>query len=82
VQRRHFLSNPIVWQQTATSARVAVYLQLMNTTQGGVATTVGTGRYEGRAVKTERGWRMAEWTIYSDQQIPEHDQRMPDPKGE
>jgi 3-phenylpropionate/cinnamic acid dioxygenase small subunit len=82
VQRRHFLSNPIVWQQTATSARVAVYLQLMSTTQGAAATSVGTGRYEGRAVKTERGWRMAEWTLYSDQKMPERDQRMLDPKGE
>jgi hypothetical protein len=67
VQRRHFLTNPIVWDQTARAARVAVYLQLLSTTDGRPAVLVGTGRYEGRAVKTEGRWRMAEWTIYTDQ---------------
>jgi len=67
IQRRHFLTNPIVWDQTERGARVAVYLQLLSTTDGSPAVLVGTGRYEGRAVKTEGAWRMAEWTIYSDQ---------------
>lgn len=67
VQRRHFLTNPIVWQQTGESARVSAYLQLVSSTDGGPSSIVGTGRYQGLAVKTKRGWRMAEWTIYSDQ---------------
>jgi hypothetical protein len=69
VQRRHFLTNPIVWQQAARDARVAVYLQLMSSRDGGPSISIGTGRYEGRAIKTEDGWRMAEWTIYSDQAL-------------
>ena len=67
IQRRHFLTNPIVWDQTDDSARIGVYLQLVTIRQGGPARVVGTGRYEGRAVKTLEGWRMAEWTIFSDQ---------------
>ncbi len=67
IQRRHFLTNPIVWDQTDERARVSVYLQLQSIAQGGSPTLVATGRYEGRAVKTLQGWRMAEWTIYSDQ---------------
>lgn len=69
VQRRHFLTNPIVWDQTDKSARVAVYLQLHSIVNGGPPTLVATGRYEGRAVKSLHGWRMAEWTIYSDQRL-------------
>ncbi len=67
IQRRHFLTNPIVWDQTDDSARVGVSLQLVTIRQGGRAEIVGTGRYEGRAIKTLAGWRMAEWTIFSDQ---------------
>jgi 3-phenylpropionate/cinnamic acid dioxygenase small subunit len=67
IQRRHFLTNPIVWDQTDDSARVGVYLQLVTSRKGGPARVVGTGRYEGRAVKTLEGWQMAEWTIFSDQ---------------
>jgi hypothetical protein len=67
VQRRHFLTNPIVWDQTKESARVAVYLQLVSVEKGGPPKIIGTGRYEGRAVQTPEGWRMAEWTIHSDQ---------------
>ena len=70
IQRRHFLTNPIVWDQTDRSARVAVYLQLQSIAQGGPPSLVATGRYEGRAVKTLEGWRMAQWTIYSDQALP------------
>ncbi len=69
VQRRHFLTNPVVWDQSDSHARVAVYLQLRTSTRGGPSVIVGTGRYEGRAVKTAEGWRMAEWTIFSDQAI-------------
>lgn len=69
IQRRHFLTNPIVWDQTADSARVGVYLQLSSIAQAGTAEVIGTGRYEGRAVKTPEGWRMAEWTIFSDQAL-------------
>lgn len=69
MQRRHFLTNPIVWDQTQKSARVAVYLQLHSITDGGPPGIVATGRYEGRAVKTAQGWRMAEWRIFSDQRL-------------
>lgn len=69
VQRRHFLTNPIVWEQTANSARIAAYLQLVSTTDGAAAELVGTARYEGRAVKTRGGWRVAEWVVYSDQRL-------------
>ncbi|MCA9502260.1 MAG: nuclear transport factor 2 family protein [Spirochaetaceae bacterium] len=69
VQRRHFLTNPIVWDQTPSSARVAVYLQLRTSTRGGPSAIVGTGRYEGRVVETDSGWRIAEWTLFSDQRI-------------
>jgi hypothetical protein len=69
IQRRHFLTNPIIWEQTDRSARVAVYLQLQSISQGGPPALVATGRYEGRAVKTLEGWRIAEWTIHSDQKL-------------
>ena len=71
VQRRHFLTNPIIWEQTRESARVGVYLQLHSITRGGASELVGTGRYEGRAIKTPHGWRISEWTIYSDQTLDE-----------
>jgi hypothetical protein len=69
VQRRHFLTNPIVWDQTDKSARVAVYLQLHSTTDGGPPSIVATGRYVGLAVKVLEGWRIAEWTLHSDQSL-------------
>ncbi|MBW2497290.1 MAG: nuclear transport factor 2 family protein [Deltaproteobacteria bacterium] len=68
-QRRHFITNPIVWHQTEASARVAAYLQLVSSIDGGPARMIGTGRYEGRVIRTHAGWRMAEWTIHSDQQM-------------
>jgi 3-phenylpropionate/cinnamic acid dioxygenase small subunit len=68
-QRRHFITNPVVWHQTEDSARVAAYLQLVSSVDGGPARMIGTGRYEGRAIRTETGWRMAEWTIHSDQHM-------------
>lgn len=69
IQRRHFLTNPVVWEQTDDRARVSVYLQLHSSERGGPSKLVATGRYEGVAIKTLEGWRMAEWTILSDQQI-------------
>lgn len=69
IQRRHFLTNPIVWNQTRDSARVSVYLQLRTSERGGPSRIEGTGRYVGRARRTEQGWRISEWTIYSDQRL-------------
>lgn len=69
IQRRHFLTNPVVWDQSEKRARVAVYLQLRSSQRGGPSQVVATGRYEGVAVKTLEGWRMAEWTIHSDQEL-------------
>jgi hypothetical protein len=69
IQRRHFLTNPVVWDQTEKQARVAVYLQLRSSRRGGPSELVATGRYEGLARKTLEGWRMAIWTIHSDQEI-------------
>lgn len=68
-QRRHFLTNPIVWKQTETTAEVSVYLQLRASTQGSASKLVATGRYQGRVRKTAAGWRISEWTFFSDQAL-------------
>lgn len=70
VQRRHLLTNPVVWELTRSSARLAVTLQLVESRAGSAPILVGTGRYDGRAVHSEEGWRMAEWTLHSDQALP------------
>ena len=66
-QRRHFLTNPIIWNQTEKSAEVSVYLQLRSTAIGEASALIATGRYQGRVQKTAAGWRIASWTIFTDQ---------------
>ncbi len=68
-QRRHLLTNPLVWDASVDQARVAVSLLLVETVDGGLPVLVGAGRYDGRLVRTVAGWRIAEWTLSSDQSL-------------
>lgn len=69
IQRRHFLTNPIVWNQTESGAEVSVYLQLRSSQKGEPSKLIATGRYQGRVLKTSAGWRISEWTLFSDQAL-------------
>lgn len=66
VQRRHYLSNPVVYDLEAESARVAVYLMLVSIDAEGTLEIVGTGRYKGRVVKSPGGWRIEHWRLEAD----------------
>lgn len=66
IQRRHYLTSPIVYQLTADSARVTAHLLLGSISLAGVFQPEGSGRYDGRVVKTPSGWRIKEWTFTPD----------------
>lgn len=66
-QRRHLLVNPLIFAVDASMARVAVSLLLVESVGGGAAAIVGSGRYDGRLAASPEGWRIAEWTLRSDQ---------------
>ena len=64
--RRHFLANPLVFDLTSTQARVSAYLVLTTTHPDGHVTLAGTGRYDGRVLKTDQGWRIEAWRFTPD----------------
>jgi 3-phenylpropionate/cinnamic acid dioxygenase small subunit len=66
IQRRHYLTNPVVHHQGADSARVMVYLMLASVPPGGGMEIEGTGRYDGLVVKTSDGWRIRDWVLTAD----------------
>ncbi len=58
-QRRHNIINPVVTEQSATSARVLSYLLLTSATDEGVKVTT-TGVYDVEFVKDDAGvWRIS-----------------------
>ncbi|MAI78241.1 MAG: hypothetical protein CL917_04815 [Deltaproteobacteria bacterium] len=66
IHRRHHLSNLLVYEHTADSARVAAYLLLTRTGPDGEVVSETTGRYDGRVVKTQDGWRIQAWRFTPD----------------
>ena len=66
IQRRHYLTNPVVADQGPDSARVMAYLMLISTSPDRGMEVVGTGRYDGLVVKTPAGWRIQKWYMTAD----------------
>ena len=66
IQRRHYLTNPVVWLVDDDSARVMVYLMLANIDPESGMQVEGTGRYDGIVVRTPAGWRIRHWRLRAD----------------
>lgn len=65
-QRRHALSTIRVYEQTADSARVKLYVTISMATDRSELAFVTTGTYDIGLVKTPAGWKAASWQIKSD----------------
>lgn len=66
MQRRHYLTNPVIFEHASASARVMTYLQLANIHPERGLEIEGTGRYDGVVSKTAAGWRIALWRLTAD----------------
>lgn len=66
VGRRHYLANPLIYELDRNSARVSAYLLLTSIQPSGQVQLAGSGRYDGRLIKTEAGWRIQAWRFTPD----------------
>lgn len=66
IQRRHFLTNPVVLDNPSDSARVMAYLMLANIDPEHGMQIEGTGRYDGIVVRTAAGWKIQQWRLTAD----------------
>ncbi len=63
---RHHLSNPLVYALTDNSARVSAFVLLTNVSPDGRVKLKGSGRYDGRMIKTDLGWQIQSWRFTPD----------------
>ena len=66
IGKRHYLANPLVYALGAKTARVSAYLLLTSVSPNGKVDFEGSGRYDGRLIKTDRGWRIQSWRFTPD----------------
>ena len=66
IGRHHYLSNPLVYELSGDSARVAAHLLLAAVAPDGKIDFETSGRYDGRVVKTPGGWRIQSWRFTPD----------------
>jgi 3-phenylpropionate/cinnamic acid dioxygenase small subunit len=66
IQRRHYLTNPIVAELQRDSARVMAYLMLASIEPESGLSIAGTGRYDGLVVRGPSGWRIQRWRMTAD----------------
>ena len=66
IQRRHYLTNPVVVELESKSARVMAYLMLASIHPERGMEIEGTGRYDGVVVRTAAGWRIQSWRLTAD----------------
>ena len=66
IDKRHYLANPLVYSLTDRTARVSAYLLLTSVSQDGKVELEGSGRYDGRLIKTEKGWKIKTWRFTPD----------------
>lgn len=66
IARHHYLSNPLVYELSENSARVAAHLLLAAVSPDGQIEFETSGRYDGRVVKTPMGWRIQSWRFTPD----------------
>ncbi|MFP6638965.1 MAG: nuclear transport factor 2 family protein [Myxococcota bacterium] len=68
IGRHHYLSNPLVYELSGDSARVASHLLLAAVAPDGQIEFETSGRYDGRVIKTPGGWRIQSWRFTPDGQ--------------
>lgn len=66
VGKRHYLANPLVYELRQDKARVSAYLLLTTIHPDGKVVLSGSGRYDGRVIKTSAGWRIQSWRFTPD----------------
>ena len=66
IGKRHYLANPLVYALSEKTARVSAYLLLTGVSQDGKVDLEGSGRYDGRLIKTEMGWQIQSWRFTPD----------------
>ena len=64
--KRHYLANPLVYELRPDHARVSAYLLLTTVHPDGKVVLSGSGRYDGRVIKTSEGWRIQAWRFTPD----------------
>jgi hypothetical protein len=69
-KRRHFQSNVQITEQTDTTARILLYMQITTTPPGGPYTLLTSGTYDGTLRKQSDGtWKLSRWYIHVDAPI-------------